>query len=349
MAVTDLQRCVIGCAATCGLFVISALGQFASPGDTPPPPEEKIRSREPARMEPAGSNDTFSYEASAQYPGSYVVRPLDGSSPLIVSDTFLSMVTRGGTVQQGEEVLGTLRSYPSMVQQTYDQLFLDTFPDRTVQTTALTPSYFALQDGRAVTVTQDPAAAPYARLTIRNTDGSMAELSIAKEIVQSVLSDEQRTPEQTLETLRQFPFVLPENLRKQFASLSPQQWRDAISKIPDVAGQEFVRMGKIYEEQKRLGLMPPSSLAEPAATASLTPPQRDTKEEPAIAEAAQSPFEEFKPATPRLTASSPKVTSEAPNNSFLKTSILLLAGASTGGVGCYLFLRYKRTSIPARR
>ena len=190
MAVKELQKYVVGCGLACGLSFFSAQAQFATPGDAPAP-KEKTRGREPAQMSRAGLNDSFSYEASAQYPGSYVVRPLDGSSPLIVSDTFLSTLTRGGTVQQGEEVLGTLRSYPSMIQQTYDQLFSDTFPDRTVQTTALTPSYFALQDGRAVTVTQDPAAAPYARITIRNSDGSMAELSMAKEIVQSVLSGEQ--------------------------------------------------------------------------------------------------------------------------------------------------------------
>ena len=346
LVVKELQKYLVGCGLACGLSFVSAQAQFATLANAPAP-EEKTRGREPAPMPRAGLNDSFSYEASAQYPGSYVVRPLDGSSPLIVSDTFLSMLTRGGTVQQGEEVLGRLRSYPSMIQQTYDQLFLDTFPDRTVQTTALTPSYFALQDGRAVTVTQDPAAAPYARISIRNTDGSTAELSIAKEIVQSVLSGEQRTPEQKLETLRQCPFVLPENLREQFARFSPEQWRDAISKIPDVARQEFVRMSKVYEEQKRLGLMP-FSVAEPAATASVAAPQTHTNEEETSAEPAQSPFKEFEPATPRSTASSPKVTSEAPNNSFLKTSILLLAGAATAGVGCYLFLRYKRASIPAR-
>ena len=181
LVVKELQKYLVGCGLACGLSFVSAQTQFATLGDAPAP-EEKTRGREPAPMPRAGLNDSFSYEASAQYPGSYLVRPLDGSSPFIVSDTFLSMVTRGGTVQQAEKVLGRLRSYPSMIQTTQDQLFSQAFPDRTVQPTALTPSYFALQDGRAVTVTQDPAAAPYARISIRNTDGSMAELSIAKEI-----------------------------------------------------------------------------------------------------------------------------------------------------------------------
>ncbi len=342
----ELQKYLVGCGLACGLSFVSAQAQFATLGGAPAP-EEKTRGREPARMPRAGLNDSFSYEASAQYPGSYVVRPLDGSSPLIVSDTFLSMLTRGGTVQQGEEVLGRLRSYPSMIQQLYDKLFSDTFPDRTIQTTALTPSYFALQDGRTVTVTQDPAAAPYARISFRNTDGSMAELSIAKEIVQSALSNEQLPPDQKLSTLRQSPFVLPENLRKQFANLSPQQWRDAISKIPDVARQEFVRMGKIYEEQKRLGLMPPP-VAEPAATASVASPPTEINEEATPAEAVPSRFEETQSPTRAPPTSSPKATPDTQSHSLLTTSTLLLAGVAAGGTICYLFLRYRNPSTAKR-
>ena len=106
-------------------------------------------------------------------------------------------------------------------------------------------------------------------------------------------------------------------------------------------------MRKIHKEQERLGLMPPPAV-EPAATATVAPRQTDYDDQATNAEVAPSRSAEFEPTTGAPTASSPKVFPEAQSRNFLKTSLLLLAGAATGGIGCYLFLRHKSASTSTR-
>src|SRR5262249_47274780 len=104
-------------------------------------------------------------------------------------------------------------------------------------------------DGTWGQLEQDPVAAPYIRIRLGGGGETAVEFSVARSMVEQMLANTQSTDDQLLQTLRSFPYRLPEAARAgDFAPLSPAYLALLVQQEPGLRRYEFLQLGRVSQD-----------------------------------------------------------------------------------------------------
>ncbi len=357
-------------AAVCGAQAASAAppalpGAAPTPAVLPPQPQSPAggaggapaqlngdslkASQEPAAapLPETGGNQYYSYQRAPQFEGAYYVMPFDSSEPILVSESFLSLVSNQQTLS-GERQLRMLRGYPALIETTYMREMSRNYPDsRQTFDTAFELQLIGSSGGPNAVVGQDDQAGPYLRVNMLTEDGQEIEFSVSRAAVERILADPNLSDADKMQALQSFPFRLPESIRARFSSLSAEALHQAIADAALAAGpqdalgrQEFLRMHDAYR-QAGIKVSPGPAGTPPAPPELGQKPARPPRE---IAQAAPRPAASrdesaSRPAPPAPgPAAAPSAPAPAAVRSFALTHVIALGIVILGlGVFAYAF------------
>ena len=190
----------------------------------------------------AGETVYFRYERDRG--DVYRIIPTDGSPSYLVSESFLQVTLdspRLDSFQQAE----MLRAYPALMQDMFTKIMSQMYPDGTTEYEAPFPTqWFTGTDGTQGLLEQDSAAAPYIRVRLSGGGEESVEFSVARSMVEQMLANAQLTDGQLLQSLRSFPYRLPEAARVgDFSRLSAADLALLVQREPGLRRHDFLQRG----------------------------------------------------------------------------------------------------------
>src|SRR5262249_51810819 len=207
---------LLGCAlVVCYTATVVAAPQFEA-AQTVPSQDDPNRKDDTARQDvmplpAAGETAYFRYERDRG--DLYRIMPTDGSPSYLVSASFLQVTLDSpqlDSFQQAE----LLRSYPALIQEMFTKTMAQMYPDGTTAYESPFPTQWLTgTDGTWGLLEQDPAAAPYIRVRLGGGGETAVEFSVARSMVEQMLANARSTDDQLLQTIRSFPYRLPEAAR----------------------------------------------------------------------------------------------------------------------------------------
>lgn len=305
-------------------------------GGLPPSPPKTPRPPDP--VPDSGANQSFSFQRAPENDGSYVVYPADGSEPVRVSDSFLGLILNNPQIND-EQRAQVLKSYPKIIQKQFESTMTDMYPDasqapgETFQPQALgTPD----GPGGSASIEPDPLAPGYVRISLATPDGQVQEFSAAQSAIQRVLTNPNTSDEQKIQSLKTFPFKLPESARQNFKDLSRDELLDRVAELPDMKRQEFFKMRRYYAKSTtdnaqtetadmQTTVVPRASAPEPTVVAEATPEPAET---PRPRQADVRTGQDGGDREPVVTASAPKPTLE--EDGFKTTGVVAVGVVAIG-------------------
>lgn len=231
-------------ASACALAVLAASAQ-------PPSAAARLGSAPRAplpELGATGQHSGFDYRQLPDDPQVYVVTFADTGEQVLVSHSFLSLMTQGNMPEDVQHK--ALKGYPGMVQQHFDDMMETTFPDATREfDEPFEAVESTLEDGTLIQVNPDPLASPYVRITVHEPDGGEESFSLSRLFIDNMLAQEEVDGNHLLHAVTSFPFRLPETLRPTFANLTREELTGEVLKIPSLQRQEIIRMPRFYRER----------------------------------------------------------------------------------------------------
>src|SRR5262249_25961425 len=191
-----------------------------------------------------------------------------------------------------------LQSYPTLMQAMFTKIMAQMYPDGTTVSESPFPTQWLTgTDGTWGLLEQDPAAAPYIRVRLGGGGETAVEFSVARCMVEQMLANTQSTDDQLLQTIRSFPYRLPEAARAgDFARLSAADLARLVQQEPGLRRYEFFQLGRFSQDsaenrpaetsrqqsKARVGQPPAGVLPRPtlAQLPSQTPAARGTGAQP---------------------------------------------------------------------
>jgi hypothetical protein len=231
----------------CDMATVVAAPQFEI-AQTVPPQDNTDRKDDTDRKEviplsAAGETAYFRYERDRD--DMYRIIPTDGSPSYLVSASFLQ-VTLDNPQFDSFQQAGLLQAYPALMQEMFTKTMAQMYPDGTTEYEAPFPrQWFTGTDGTQGLLEQDPAAAPYIRVRLSGGGDDAVEFSVARAMVEQMLANAQLTDDQLLQSLRSFPYRLPEAARAgDFARLSAADLALLVQREPGLRRYDFLQMGR---------------------------------------------------------------------------------------------------------
>jgi hypothetical protein len=270
---SSVWRTCVGLLLGCAL----AMCQTAFGASTPPreaglqaPSKDDPDQQTSLPLPEAGTTAYFRYKRDAE--NMYRIIPADGSQSYQVSASFLQRTLELQADSFQQETI--LRTYPALMQKMFTELLSQAYPDGTVEYEVLFLSQsFEGTEGTQMFLEQDPAAAPYVRVRRISPEGKQEEFSVARDLVEQLLANEQLTDDQLLQGLQAFPFRLPEAARAaDFTHLSAEQLAALVQAEPALR-----RLGRYSDEAEDRSANTPRQPKEPQAKRPPTPGSRSAE------------------------------------------------------------------------
>lgn len=231
----------------CDMATVVAAPQFEI-AQTVPPQDDIARQgdtdqKEVIPLPAAGETAHFRYERDRD--DIYRIIPTDGSPSYLVSASFLQVTIENPQLNSFQQA-GLLRGYPALMQSMFTQIMAQMYPDGTTEYEVPFPTQWLTgTDGTQGLLEQDPVAAPYIRVRLSSGGDESVEFSVARSIVEPMLANAQLTDAQLLQSLRSFPYRLPEAARAEdFARLSAADLALLVQREPGLRRYEFLQMGR---------------------------------------------------------------------------------------------------------
>src|SRR5215471_9507963 len=241
-----------GCAlVVCYTAIVVAAPQFEA-AQTVPSQDDTNRKDDSARQDviplpAAGETPYFRYERDRD--DMYRIIPTDGSPSYLVSASFLQVTLDNPQIDSFQQA-ELLRSYPTLMQEMFTKTMAQMYPDGTTVYEAPSPTQWLTgTDGTWGLLEQDPAASPYIRVRLGGGGETAVEFSVARSMVEQLLANAQSTDDQLLQTIRSFPYRLPEAARAgDFARLSAADLALLVQQEPGLRRYEFLQLGRFSQD-----------------------------------------------------------------------------------------------------
>jgi hypothetical protein len=198
----------------------------------------------------SGSASLFSYRRENPDSEYFLVQPADNlaAEPTAVSENFLKLVLRDGPIDDTTR-LKVITQYPQIMAGIYTEKMTANYPAYGVEFD--TP--FETYEDDSITITQDPLAEPYVRVTLKLPSGDLKTFSLNRDIVESILTDGEISDEKLLDALQTYPYRLPEQARPGFEYLTASNiFEMAEQDVEGVKGQEFVKTRQWYKRRQEM-------------------------------------------------------------------------------------------------
>ncbi len=202
------------------------------------------------RLHNQGETPTFSYELEEPDSDFFLVAPGNDATtaPIAVSRSFLELVMREAPISD-EEKLKLLTQYPQIMNGIYQEKMEAHYPDARVEY----DSPFEPYSAEGIEIRQDPLAAPYVLVSLRQPDGTLKTFSLCRDIVDSVLASNNLPTDKVFSALEEFPYRLPERARPVFNQLAAEDiFALAEEDVPGIQKQEFVKARNKAIERNQL-------------------------------------------------------------------------------------------------
>ncbi len=223
-------------------------------GPLPPggPPPQQLQTPPDPNATPVpsvGDLGEFTYAPSSQYEDVSVVFPSAGGEAVLVASDFLEAAIQSGSPPQ--QILQDAQMFEALNNRVAQEFARTFYPDQSAGV-ADVPRTELSGTNHNITVEQDGAAGPYARVKVTDKDGNTVyEGSVSARIAERILNNPAVDTDQKIAELQRLDFQLPEQARQNFNNLSAEELIAIVAEKPDVQKRSFIKMLNVYESERQ--------------------------------------------------------------------------------------------------